>query len=132
MLRRTPRQAWFIQRHIHIPDELSPTIIRKLQDDELSDLYLLSVEEVKQSMLRQEFKPNCALIMIDFAIRQGIVTPEMKRLCWDYNKGVKDAICTYQTIEADVGGKRDYYSNLEVGNLQYYITSAVRALEVFL
>jgi hypothetical protein len=56
--------------------ELPPTMIPKPQDDEVSDFYLFSVEEVKQAILRQEFKPNCALVMIDFAIRQGIITPE--------------------------------------------------------
>ncbi|KAH9210229.1 NUDIX domain-containing protein [Leptodontidium sp. 2 PMI_412] len=56
--------------------ELPPAMIPKPRDDEVSEFYLLSVEEVKQAMLRQEFKPNCALVMIDFAIRQGIITPE--------------------------------------------------------
>jgi hypothetical protein len=56
--------------------ELPPTMIPKPQDDEVSEFYLLSMEEVEQAMLRQEFKPNSALVMIDFAIRQGIITPE--------------------------------------------------------
>jgi hypothetical protein len=29
-------------------------------------------------MLRQEFKPNCALVIIDFSIRQSIITPEIE------------------------------------------------------
>lgn len=56
--------------------KLPSTMIPKPQDDEVSEFHLLSIEEVKESMLRQEFKPNCALVMIDFAVRQGIITPE--------------------------------------------------------
>ena len=58
--------------------ELPSTMIPKPQDDEVAEFYPLSVEEVKQAMLRQEFMPNCAFVMIDFAIQQSIITPENK------------------------------------------------------
>jgi hypothetical protein len=57
---------------------LPPVMIPKSQDDEVSGFYFLIVEEVEQAMLRQEFKPNCALVIIDFAIRQNIITPEIE------------------------------------------------------
>ena len=38
--------------------------------------YLWSIEEVKESLAKGEFKPNCALLIIDFFIRHGILTPE--------------------------------------------------------
>ena len=54
--------------------ELAPEIVPKPDDDEVEAFYLMGVEEVKASMLRQEFKTNCAVVMIDFFIRHGIVT----------------------------------------------------------
>ncbi|RDL38764.1 Nudix protein [Venustampulla echinocandica] len=56
--------------------ELPETMAPKPQDDEVSEFYLWSVEEVKQAMLRREFKPNCSLVMIDFFVRHGIITQE--------------------------------------------------------
>lgn len=54
--------------------ELPEIMIPKPKDDEVSEFYLWSIEEVMQAMLRQEFKPNSNLVMIDFFIRHGIVT----------------------------------------------------------
>jgi 8-oxo-dGTP pyrophosphatase MutT (NUDIX family) len=54
--------------------ELPEIMIPKPKDDEVSEFYLLSIEEIKQAMLRDEFKPNCALVMIDFFIRHGLLT----------------------------------------------------------
>lgn len=48
----------------------------KPQDDEVSEFYLMGVDEVKQAMFNEEFKPNCTLVMIDFFIRHGIITEE--------------------------------------------------------
>jgi isopentenyldiphosphate isomerase len=59
--------------------ELPETMVLKPNDDEVSDFYLWSVEEVRQAMLRQEFKPNCTLVMMDFFIRHGIITQENER-----------------------------------------------------
>lgn len=42
-------------------------------------LRLLSVEEVKAALLRHEFKPSCACVMIDFFVRHGIITAENDR-----------------------------------------------------
>ncbi|RYP76525.1 hypothetical protein DL771_001759 [Monosporascus sp. 5C6A] len=56
--------------------ELPKTMIPEPHDDEVSEFNLWSVEEVKHAMLRQEFKPNSALVLIDFLIRHGIITEE--------------------------------------------------------
>jgi hypothetical protein len=34
------------------------------------------VSAIKEALSRGEFKPNCAIIMIDFFVRHGILTPE--------------------------------------------------------
>ncbi|KAH6667511.1 NUDIX domain-containing protein [Halenospora varia] len=56
--------------------ELPETIAPQPKDDEVEGFYLWSVEEVQQAMLREEFKPNCNLVMLDFFIRHGIMTQE--------------------------------------------------------
>jgi len=56
--------------------EVSESIILKPGDDEVEKFQLWSIEEVKQAMLRQEFKPNSSLVMMDFFIRHGIFTPD--------------------------------------------------------
>ncbi|KAH8599896.1 NUDIX domain-containing protein [Bisporella sp. PMI_857] len=56
--------------------ELPETIIPKPGDDEVEIFHLWTVDEVKQAMMRQEFKPNSSLVMIDFFIRHGIITPD--------------------------------------------------------
>ncbi|KAK8090952.1 hypothetical protein PG994_000457 [Apiospora phragmitis] len=56
--------------------EVGPDIIPKPQDDEVEEFYLISVEEVKEALLREEFKTNCASVMIDFFVRHGILTDD--------------------------------------------------------
>ncbi|KAJ5690358.1 hypothetical protein N7462_004750 [Penicillium macrosclerotiorum] len=56
--------------------KLDASVIPKPCDDEVEEFQLLSVSEVKEALARGEFKPNCAIIMIDFFIRHGILTAE--------------------------------------------------------
>lgn len=45
-------------------------------DGEAEDFQLMSIDEVKDRMLANEFKPNCGLVIVDFLMRHGYVTPE--------------------------------------------------------
>lgn len=56
--------------------KLDPSVIPKPGDNEVEEFKLLSVAEVQDALARGEFKPNCAIIMIDFFIRHGILTAE--------------------------------------------------------
>jgi 8-oxo-dGTP pyrophosphatase MutT (NUDIX family) len=56
--------------------ELPTDVIPKPNDSEVEQFYLWTIEEIQEYMARGEFKPNCALIMLDFFIRHGILTPE--------------------------------------------------------
>lgn len=49
------------------------------KDDEVKEFYLMSVDEVKAALANDEFKDNSAVVMIDFFIRHGILTPENER-----------------------------------------------------
>ncbi|MCJ1472347.1 hypothetical protein MMC13_000994 [Lambiella insularis] len=56
--------------------ELSTDIALKPSDDEVQSFNLCSVEEVQDAMARGDFKPNCALVLLDFFVRHGIFTAE--------------------------------------------------------
>jgi hypothetical protein len=56
--------------------ELPQDVIPRPQDDEVSGFTLMSVEELKSALLRGEFKPDSAAVLVEFLIRHGILTPE--------------------------------------------------------
>jgi isopentenyldiphosphate isomerase len=49
-------------------------ITLKPSDDEVAGFECLGVEDVRKALANGEFKPNCAVIMIDFMMRHGMVT----------------------------------------------------------
>jgi 8-oxo-dGTP pyrophosphatase MutT (NUDIX family) len=56
--------------------ELPEDVVPRPGDDEVEEFYLWSVEEVVGAMERGEFKPNCALVVLDFLVRHGFLTSE--------------------------------------------------------
>lgn len=60
---------------LELPEEVIPTP----GDDEVEEFYLWTVEEVQAAMRRGEFKPNCALVALDFFVRHGILTSDNER-----------------------------------------------------
>ncbi len=56
--------------------ELPVDVIPVPDDNEAVDFRLLSVQEVKTALKQGQFKPNCALILLDFFVRHAVLTPE--------------------------------------------------------
>ena len=56
--------------------EVGQDVVLTPGDDEVSNFYLWDVEQVKGALARAEFKTNSALVMIDFLMRHGSITPE--------------------------------------------------------
>ncbi|KAH6626155.1 thiamine pyrophosphokinase-related protein-like protein [Chaetomium sp. MPI-SDFR-AT-0129] len=54
----------------------SPLDTLAQNDGSVEAFELLTVSEVKRALSRKEFKPNSALVLIDFLIRHGQITPE--------------------------------------------------------
>ena len=54
--------------------EVSPDTVLIPGDDEVEEFYLWSVDEVKRSLADGQFKPNCAVVLLDFFVRHGILT----------------------------------------------------------
>jgi len=54
--------------------ELPDSVIPQPKDGEVQEFRLCTVQEVQALLASGKFKPNCALIMLDFLIRHGIIT----------------------------------------------------------
>ncbi|KAF2688234.1 thiamine pyrophosphokinase-related protein-like protein [Lentithecium fluviatile CBS 122367] len=59
--------------------ELTEDVIPKPGDEEVEEFCLWTVDEVKAAMAKGEFKPNCAIVMLDFFIRHGVLTAESEK-----------------------------------------------------
>ncbi|KAJ5042477.1 uncharacterized protein L3040_005021 [Drepanopeziza brunnea f. sp. 'multigermtubi'] len=66
--------------------ELPKETLCKPNDDEVEGFGLWSVEEVQVALGRGEFKPNCAVVMLDFFVRWGVLTKENEK---DYEEIVR-------------------------------------------
>lgn len=68
--------------------ELPSHVIPKPNDNEVEEFYLWTVEEVQNHMAKGEFKPNCALLLLDFFIRHRILTPENEKNYEEINRRI--------------------------------------------
>jgi 8-oxo-dGTP pyrophosphatase MutT (NUDIX family) len=59
---------------LELPDDGS--IIPFPKDGEVESFSLHTVEEIQEQLAQGRWKPNCAMIMLDFFLRHGIYTPE--------------------------------------------------------
>lgn len=59
--------------------EVGEDLIPKPCDDEVEDFRLWTVDEVQRALSEGLFKPNCALVLLDFFIRHGILTPHNEK-----------------------------------------------------
>jgi 8-oxo-dGTP pyrophosphatase MutT (NUDIX family) len=64
-----------------LPSDMAPRT--NPDDNEVESFKLCTVDEVKAQLLNGRYKPNCALILVDFLIRKGIITREDER---DYDE----------------------------------------------
>ncbi|KAK6441207.1 hypothetical protein LTR95_002567 [Oleoguttula sp. CCFEE 5521] len=56
--------------------ELPPDVVPRPNDDEVAGFTAMTVEDLKAAMLREEFKDDSAVVLVDFLIRHGVITPE--------------------------------------------------------
>ncbi|KAL9124640.1 MAG: hypothetical protein Q9217_006048 [Psora testacea] len=56
--------------------EVGPNVKPRPNDKEVELFYLWNIEDVKKHLAMGEFKPNCALVLLDFFVRHGILTAE--------------------------------------------------------
>nr|POE71850.1 uncharacterized protein CFP56_11726 [Quercus suber] len=58
--------------------ELAEDVVPNPSDDEVASFEQMTVEQVKEALGNGDFKPNCAVVLIDFFIRHGLITSEDK------------------------------------------------------
>ncbi|KAJ5116998.1 hypothetical protein N7456_001346 [Penicillium angulare] len=65
---------------IYVYDILLPSgVIPKPADDEAEKFHLMDVDVLQTKLSEGKFKTNCGLVIVDFLIRHGIVTPENEK-----------------------------------------------------
>lgn len=76
-------ESFFAEQGLVMPDivhvydlELDSDVVPMPKDDEVKEFYCLSVPDIQANLKAGAFKPNSAVVMIDFFIRHGIITPE--------------------------------------------------------
>lgn len=57
---------------LELPKDVQP----KPKDGEVECFYLWTVEESLESLRKGEFKPNCAIVVLDFLVRRGVLGGE--------------------------------------------------------
>lgn len=56
--------------------EIPPEVIQRPGDYEVEAFYLWPIDEVEDALAQGQFKPNSALVLLDFLIRHGVITAE--------------------------------------------------------
>lgn len=56
--------------------QLPSDFVPKNADGEMQNFHLYTVDEVKNLIIAEEFKPNCALVIVDFLVRHGYIEPD--------------------------------------------------------
>ncbi|KAI1179837.1 hypothetical protein F4777DRAFT_532164 [Nemania sp. FL0916] len=59
--------------------ELPGDVVPKPHDGEVGSYALMSVGDVQAALLANEFKPDAAVVVVDFLIRHGVITAENDR-----------------------------------------------------
>ncbi|KAG9229013.1 thiamine pyrophosphokinase-related protein-like protein [Amylocarpus encephaloides] len=60
---------------LELPKGLTPQI----KDGEVECFYLWTAEEVQERLANNEFKPNCAMVGIEFFLRHGVLTKDNEK-----------------------------------------------------
>jgi len=72
---------------LELPRSFEPTPdLEKVQE-----YYLLPVKEVKELIATNEFKPNCALVLLDFFIRHGAIDPDTEPKYLQFSQGCRQS-----------------------------------------
>jgi len=51
-------------------------VVPKPKDGEVEGFSLCTIDEIKEQLAQGRFKPNCAMVMLDFFARHGILTKD--------------------------------------------------------
>uniref|UniRef100_A0A3B4TAI9 Thiamin pyrophosphokinase 2 n=1 Tax=Seriola dumerili TaxID=41447 RepID=A0A3B4TAI9_SERDU len=74
---------------LELPLEFKP----KVGDGEVQDFYLLPIDKVKELLSTDDFKPNSAMVVLDFLIRHSFIEPDTEPCYQEFVAGL------HQTLE---------------------------------
>jgi 8-oxo-dGTP pyrophosphatase MutT (NUDIX family) len=57
---------------VKLPNDFMPMN----KDGEVESFSLMNISQVKEAIIRDDFKPNSAAITLDFVIRKGLLAPD--------------------------------------------------------
>ncbi|XP_069615674.1 uncharacterized protein [Ranitomeya imitator] len=60
---------------LEVPESFQP----RVGDGEVQEFYLWPLDKVTDAIATQEFKPNCALVVLDFLMRNGHINPDTEK-----------------------------------------------------
>ncbi|XP_028923028.1 nudix hydrolase 24, chloroplastic-like [Ornithorhynchus anatinus] len=61
---------------LEMPADFVPTV----GDGEVQEFYLWPIDKVREAVSSTNFKPNCALVVLDFLLRHGLLEPDHEPL----------------------------------------------------
>ncbi|KAA8591216.1 hypothetical protein FQN60_002159 [Etheostoma spectabile] len=74
---------------LELPRDFKP----RVGDGEVHEFYLLPIEKVKELLATEDFKPNCAMVVLDFLIRHSFIEPDTEPCYQEFVAGL------HQTLE---------------------------------
>uniref|UniRef100_A0A8C5MZ14 Nudix hydrolase domain-containing protein n=1 Tax=Leptobrachium leishanense TaxID=445787 RepID=A0A8C5MZ14_9ANUR len=60
---------------LEVPEAFEP----RVGDGEMQEFFLWPLDKVKEAIAGEEFKPNCALVVLDFLLRNGSIDPDKEK-----------------------------------------------------
>ncbi|XP_053551348.1 uncharacterized protein LOC128642603 [Bombina bombina] len=65
---------------LEVPETFQPSV----GDGEVQEFYLWPLEKVIEAIAEDDFKPNCALVVLDFLIRHGYIQPDKEKFYTEF------------------------------------------------
>lgn len=69
---------------LELPLEFKP----RIGDGEVQEFYLLPIDKVKELLATDDFKPNSAMVVLDFLIRHSYIDPDTEPYYQDFVTGL--------------------------------------------
>ncbi|XP_054465584.1 thiamin pyrophosphokinase 2 [Anoplopoma fimbria] len=73
---------------LELPLEFKP----RVGDGEVQEFYLLPMDKVKELLVTDDFKPNCAMVVLDFLIRHSFIDPDTEPCYQEFLAGLHQTL----------------------------------------
>ncbi|XP_008316783.1 thiamine pyrophosphokinase 2 [Cynoglossus semilaevis] len=64
----------------------------RVGDGEVQEFYLLPIDKVKELLATDDFKPNCAMVALDFLIRHSFIDPDTEPFYQEFLAGLHQTL----------------------------------------